>query len=91
MGAKLRFNVAQAHTSLLSNKDQGLSLPQHLLYAVTRWSDYIIQNASLEQSANIVAWIEKTLVLKFLYWLEANSIAGQTNAIPDMLQTLLLL
>jgi hypothetical protein len=89
MELELRFNVAQARTSFLSNEEQGLSLPQHLLYAAGRWPDHVVQDGSVEQSTTIVTWVEKTLVPKFLFWLEMISVAGRTESVPEMLQTLL--
>jgi WD40 repeat protein len=86
--SELRFNISNARTSFESNKDQGLTLPQHLLYAGGHWSDHVVQDGLPEQATMIISWIEETLVPKFLFWLEVVSIAGKAYEASEMLQTL---
>jgi hypothetical protein len=89
LDSQLRFNVSDAHTSFESNEKQGLRLPQHLLYSAVHWSDHVFQDYLLSQLAAIVSWIERTLMPKFLFWLEVISVAGRVNEVPGMLRTLL--
>jgi hypothetical protein len=87
--SKLCFNVANAYTSFLSNTEQQLRLPPHLIYAANSWSHHMAKIDPQEQSAIIVAWIQKTLLPKFLFWLEVMSVGWKLHQVQDILRKLL--
>jgi hypothetical protein len=78
----LKFNMCHLETSYVRNSDIGdlaervmESIPEHLSYACRHFADHL---KNLKHDEGIISLIEGFLYEKFLFWLEALSLLGDT-------------